>query len=96
MFWPYQLGSIVFSVKEPIHLNTPKNLTTCRKSANKPSSCVQTDCYKLSTSLEQQGCSDKVHTVMIFIIYIPSARGIRRNIGPKWQGQRSCDKTDVY
>ena len=33
---------------------THKNLTTCRKSANKPStSCVRTACYKLSTSLEQ-------------------------------------------
>ena len=31
-----------------------KNLTTCSKSANKPStSCVHTACYKLSTSLEQ-------------------------------------------
>ena len=33
---------------------TRKNLTTCSKSANKPStSCVPTACYKLSTSLEQ-------------------------------------------
>ena len=33
---------------------TRKNLTTCSKSANKPStSCVRTACYKLSTSLEQ-------------------------------------------
>ena len=33
---------------------TRKNLTTCSKSANKPStSCVRTGCYKLSTSLEQ-------------------------------------------
>ena len=32
---------------------TRKNLTTCSKSANKPStSCVRTACYKLSTSLE--------------------------------------------
>ena len=31
-----------------------KNLTTCSKSANKPSTnCVRTACYKLSTSLEQ-------------------------------------------
>ena len=35
-------------------LYTRKNLTTCSKSANKPStSCVRTACYKLSTSLEQ-------------------------------------------
>ena len=33
---------------------TRKNLTTCNKSANKPSkSCVRTACSKLSTSLEQ-------------------------------------------
>ena len=33
---------------------TRKNLTTCSKSANKPStSCVRTACYNLSTSLEQ-------------------------------------------
>ena len=33
---------------------TRKNLPTCSKSANKPStSCVRTTCYKLSTSLEQ-------------------------------------------
>ena len=35
-------------------LYTRKNLTTCSKSANKPStSCVRTACYKFSTSLEQ-------------------------------------------
>ena len=35
-------------------LYTRKNLTTCSKSADKPStSCVRTACYKLSTSLEQ-------------------------------------------
>jgi hypothetical protein len=34
----------------------PKNLTSCTKSANKPStSCVRTACPKLSTSLEQAG-----------------------------------------
>ena len=33
---------------------TRKSLTTCNKSANKPStSCVRTACYKLSTSLEK-------------------------------------------
>ena len=33
---------------------TRKNLTTCSKSANKPStSCVRMACYKLSTNLEQ-------------------------------------------
>ena len=33
---------------------TRKNLTTCSKSANKPSpSCVRTACYKLSTSLNK-------------------------------------------
>ena len=33
---------------------TRKNLRTCTRSANKPStSCVRTACYKLSTSLEQ-------------------------------------------
>ena len=33
---------------------TRKNLTTCTKSKNKPStSCVRTASYKLSTSLEQ-------------------------------------------
>ena len=34
--------------------NTRKNLTSCNKSANKPStSCVRIACPKLSTSLEQ-------------------------------------------
>jgi hypothetical protein len=34
--------------------HTRKNLTSCGKSANKPStSCVRTACPKLSTSLEQ-------------------------------------------
>ena len=33
---------------------TPKNLRTCSKAANKPStSCAHTACYKLSTSFEQ-------------------------------------------
>ena len=33
---------------------TRKNLTTCSKSASKPSTiCVRTACYKWSTSLEQ-------------------------------------------
>ena len=37
-----------------IYQYTRKNLTTCNKSANKPStSCVRTACYNLSTSLEQ-------------------------------------------
>jgi hypothetical protein len=35
-------------------MHTLKNLTSCSKSANKPStSCVRTACPKLSTSLEQ-------------------------------------------
>ena len=39
---------------EPQGAYTSKNLTTCSKSANKPStSCVRTACYKLLTSLEQ-------------------------------------------
>jgi hypothetical protein len=33
---------------------THKNLTSCNKSANKPSTrCIRTACYKLSTGLEQ-------------------------------------------
>ena len=38
----------------PPPLYTRKNLTTCSKSANKPStSCVRMACHNLSTSLEQ-------------------------------------------
>ena len=37
-----------------LYTRTRKNLTSCSKSANKPStSCVRTACPKLSTSLEQ-------------------------------------------
>ena len=44
----YEDLSIFFSIY------TRKNLTSCSKSANKPStSCVRTACPKLSTSLEQ-------------------------------------------
>ena len=42
-----------FIIRVP-SLYTRKNLTTCNKSANKPStSSVRTACYNLSTSLEQ-------------------------------------------
>jgi hypothetical protein len=57
---------------------THKNLTSCNKSANKPSTrCIRTTCHKLSTGLEQlvttlsklsdllQGCSDKSVTCLI-------------------------------
>jgi hypothetical protein len=57
---------------------TRKNLTSCNKSANKPSTrCIRTACHKLSTGLEQlvttlsklsdllQGCSDKSVTCLI-------------------------------
>ena len=44
-----------------------KNLTSCSKSANKPStSCVRTACPKLSTSLEQAVitiCNNLVDTI---------------------------------
>ena len=37
-----------------VHMYTRKNLTSCSKSANKPStSRIRTACPKLSTSLEQ-------------------------------------------
>ena len=40
--------------KGHLRLYTRKNLTTCSKSANKPStSCVRTACHKWSTSLKQ-------------------------------------------
>ena len=45
---------------------TRKNLTTCSKSANKPStSCVRTACLKLSTSLEQAVNNLHVTTLLI-------------------------------
>ena len=43
-----------FHIRTSSFIYTRKNLTTCSKSANKPStSCVRTACYELSTSLEQ-------------------------------------------
>ena len=50
----HTLHTIIYHV---IPYYTRKNLTSCSKSANKPStSCVRTACPKLSTSLEQPCC----------------------------------------
>jgi hypothetical protein len=50
---------------------TRKNLTSCNKSANKPSTRgIRTACHKLPTGLENlsdllQGCSDKSVTCLV-------------------------------
>jgi hypothetical protein len=59
-------------------LPTRKNLTSCSKSANKPStSCVRTACPKLSTSMEQlvyNSCNKLVDTISSKVVVLLVAR----------------------